>query len=64
LRQPWKGEAASCSAAPAYFDEVARRQEREAATLASLTGWDVNAIRAKMALPALPKSRWWEALWK
>ncbi len=64
LRQPWRGDAAACSAAPAYFEEVARRQEREASTLASLTGWDVNAIRAKMALAPQPKSRWWEALWK
>ena len=40
------------------------RQEREAPTLASLTGWDVNAIRARMALAPQPKSRWWEALWK
>ncbi len=64
LRQPWRGDAAACSAAPAYFEEVTRRQEREASTLASLTGWDVNAIRAKMALAPQPKSRWWEALWK
>ena len=64
LRQPWRGDPASCSAAPAYFEEVARRQEREATTLASLTGWDVDAIRAKMALAPQPKNRWWDALWK
>ena len=64
LRQPWRGEPASCNAAPAYFEEVARRQEREAATLASLTGWDVDAIRAKMALAPQPRNRWWDALWK
>ena len=64
LRHPWRGDPASCNAAPAYFEEVARRQEREAATLASLTGWDVDAIRAKMALAPLPKNRWWDALWK
>jgi hypothetical protein len=64
LRHPWTGDPASCSAAPAYFEEVARRQEREAATLASLTGWDVNAIRAKMALAPQPANRWWDVLWK
>jgi hypothetical protein len=64
LRQPWRGDTASCAGAPAYFDELARRQEREAATLASLTGWDVNAIRAKMALAPQPRDRWWDALWK
>ena len=64
LRHPWRGEATACAEAPAYFEDVARRQEREAATLASLTGWDVNAIRAKMALAPQPANRWWEALWK
>ena len=64
LRHPWTGEAGSCAAAPAYFEEVARRKEREAATLASLTGWDVNAIRAKMALAPLAANRWWDVLWK
>jgi len=64
LRHPWSGDPTSCSAAPVYFEEVARRQEREAATLASLTGWDVDAIRARMALAPQHRSRWWEALWK
>jgi len=64
LQQPWRGEAASCPAASAYLEEVVRRKEREAATLAALTGWDVNAIRSKMALAPQPKARWWDALWK
>jgi hypothetical protein len=64
LRHPWRGDASSCDAAPAYFDEVARRQEREATILASLTGWDVDAIRARMALAPRTPSRWWESLWK
>jgi hypothetical protein len=64
LRHPWRGDASACAEAPAYFEEVARRQEREAATLASLTGRDINDIRAKMALAPQPKNRWWDALWK
>jgi hypothetical protein len=64
LRHPWRGDVSSCDSAPAYFDEVARRQEREATTLASLTGWDIDAIRARMALAPQPASRWWDALWK
>jgi hypothetical protein len=64
LRHPWRGEATSCDGAPAYFDEVARRQEREATTLASLTGWNVDAIRARMALGTQPASLWWKSLWK
>jgi hypothetical protein len=64
LRHPWKGDPGSCAAAPAYFEELARRQEREATTLASLTGWDVNAVRAKIGLVSPTRSRWWETLWK
>ena len=64
LRHPWRGDASSCASAPAYFDEVARRQEREATTLASLTGWNVDAIRARMALGPQPASLWWRSLWK
>jgi hypothetical protein len=63
LRHPWRGDRNACADAPVYFDDVARREEREAATLASLTGRDINAIRARMAL-APQKNRWWEALWK
>ncbi len=64
LRHPWRGDAGACAAAAGYFEEVVRRQEREAATLASLTGRDINEIRAKMALAPQARSRWWEALWK
>jgi hypothetical protein len=64
LRHPWRGDTASRDAAAVYFDEVARRQQREATTLASLTGWDVDAIRARMALAPQTASHWWESLWK
>jgi hypothetical protein len=64
LRHPWAGEAAACEAAPRYFDEVAKRQEREAQTLASLTGWDLNQIRSRMNIAAAPRALWWERLWK
>jgi hypothetical protein len=64
LRHPWSGDAAACDAAPRYFEEVAKRQEREAQTLANLTGWDLNQIRARMNIAAAPKTMWWERLWK
>ena len=64
LRHPWRGERDACAVATAYFDDVGRRQEREAATLASLTGHDVNEIRARMSLPPQDGARWWESLWK
>jgi len=64
LRHAWRGDATSCSAAATYLEDLARRQEHEATTLASLTGWNVDAIRARMALAPLPANRWWDALWK
>ena len=63
LRHPWRGERSACADAAGYFEELAQRQEREAATLASLTGRDINTVRARMAL-APQRNRWWETLWK
>ena len=48
LRHPWKGEA-RCAAADAYRRDLVARQDKEAQTLAWLTGWDVNEIRRKAA---------------
>jgi hypothetical protein len=65
LRHPWTGEA-SCSAADSYRIELARRQEHEAQMLASLTGWDIAAIRAKVPnLPERPVQPvpWWRRVW-
>src|ERR1700694_1902672 len=64
LRHAWTGDPAACEAAPRYFDEVAKRQEREAQTLANLTGWGLNQIRARMSIAAAPGTMWWERLWK
>jgi hypothetical protein len=46
LRHPWKGRS-TCAAVSEYRRQLAERQEKEAQTLASLTGWDVNEIRRK-----------------
>jgi hypothetical protein len=64
LRQPWNGDVNACTEAKSYFDEVAKRQDREAQTLASLTGWDVNRIRSRMSLRPAPTALWWERLWR
>ncbi len=64
LRHPWAGTADACEAAKPYFAEVDARREREAQTLASLTGASLSDVRARMALPGKPASRWWESLWK
>ncbi len=62
LRHPWTGDESACAEAKPYFDSVRLRQEKEAETLAALTGTSVNAIRTRMSLA--PKTdKWWEALW-
>jgi hypothetical protein len=47
LRHPFKGEA-SCPAGEEYRRGLALRYEKEAATLAHLTGWDIDEIRRRM----------------
>lgn len=50
LRHPARFDLEDCpnrAHAARYLVELGRRQEREARTLATLTGWDVDAIRAK-----------------
>ena len=64
LRHPWQGDAESCAEAKSYFEEVARRQDREAQTLANLTTWDLNEIRGRMNVQAMPPPKWWERLWR
>jgi hypothetical protein len=64
LRHPWQGEANACPEAKTYLDAVARRQQLEAQTLANLTGWNLNAIRARMNIDAAPAPKWWEGLWR
>lgn len=67
LRHPWTGSD-SCSAAQSYRQQVLQRQEREAQTLATLTGWNINEIRRKMGMIASAVQdqpvKWWQGLWK
>jgi hypothetical protein len=64
LRHPWQGDAGACAEAQSYLDEVARRQEREAQTLANLTGWNLTEIRDRMNMRAVSTPKWWERLWR
>jgi hypothetical protein len=50
LRNTWNGEA-RCDAARQYKAELPRRFEKQAQTLANLTGWDLGWIRGRMNLP-------------
>jgi len=51
LRHPWKGDS-KCEAVDAYRRSLSERQEREAQTLAWLTGWNIDEIRKKAGATA------------
>jgi hypothetical protein len=63
LRHPFTGST-QCEAGRRYETALQQRQEQEAATLASLTGWDIATIRSKMKLGA-PKAekKWYQKIW-
>ena len=63
LRHPYKGPT-DCEAARGYYEQVARRQTKEAQVLADLTGWQLSSIKQKMPAQFSSKpSNWWNALW-
>jgi hypothetical protein len=69
MRHPFKGEM-KCEAGEQYQSQLPGRREVEAQTLASLTGWDVDDIRAEMEIPVQPlpdpdtkPTSWWKDLW-
>jgi hypothetical protein len=68
LRHPWTGSD-RCEEARTYRRELVKRQDQQAQTLASLTGWDVNRIRGKMSLKAGSAGTagddepWWKKIW-
>ena len=66
LQHAFDGEP-TCEMADQYFRSLPGRWEREAATLASLTGWDVNDVRDRMQLATWepPEKRpWWRRIWE
>ena len=63
VRHPFKG-GDSCGATEHYRASLIERQEREAKTLANLTGWDINDIRAQIpGLPTPSDDPWWKKIW-
>lgn len=65
LRHAWTG-ADSCAAATTYRQQLRERHEREAQTLASLTGWDIEDIRQTMHIASRPvgdEKKWYQRLW-
>jgi len=62
LRHAWTGRP-SCAEARDYLAGLPARYEREARTLAGLTGWDIGAIREEMARAGTPPGEpgpWWK----
>jgi hypothetical protein len=63
LRHPWSGDA-KCDEADEYRRQLYERHQNEARELASLTGWDLQEIVAKMELEPPPAEQpWWKRLW-
>ena len=66
IRHAWQGPA-RCQAAKHYFSrDLPRRLEGEAATLASITGWDISEIRSRMGTvegTASDPQPWWRSIW-
>lgn len=63
MRHPYKGEA-DCPAGRRYQRSLPARFEKEAQTLAKLTGWNMQDIRQKMNFQTPRPEPWWKRLWK
>jgi hypothetical protein len=77
LRHPWRGDYKECKAAGEYANTLVERWDTEAESLARLTGWSIDDIRAKMAeggysaaalkgvdlAPSPERKSWWQRLW-
>ena len=67
IRHPWTGDD-DCPAVEAYRAQLRQRREKEARTLAALTGWNLDDIRGRMGV-ATDWSReeenltWYQRLW-
>jgi hypothetical protein len=65
MRHAFKGEA-TCEAGKEYKRSLPKRFEREAQTLAKLTGWDIQDIRRKIGVTATtsPNTPFWRNIWR
>lgn len=66
IRHPFTAKT-SCNAEQ-YHAQVKERQEREAQTLADLTGWDIDVIRQRIPFMVAAETdtddrNWWQRLW-
>ena len=69
LRHAWDGDD-TCETAREYRRGLRQRWEREAATLASLTGWEISEIRQRMSengtfeVAVDDPEPWWKRIWR
>lgn len=65
LRHPFDGKA-TCEEGRKYMTELPKRKEKDAQTLANLTGWDINQIRKKMGMNQKSAEKkeesWWDKI--
>ncbi len=62
LRHPFQGDL-SCQAGQQYARSLASRFEKEAQTLAKLTGWNINDIRRKLPVTQTQTRPFWRNIW-
>ena len=68
IRHEWKG-GEDCPGAEAYRASLRERRQKQAETLADLTGWPISDLRRRMGVDgewsvASDRQRWWERMWK
>ena len=69
MRHPFTGPLA-CDGGKQYAQDYGKRREKEAETLARLTGWGLDDVHKKMGPSPVaepgpkPGSEWWRDLWK
>ncbi len=62
IRHPFEGDI-TCKVGKEYQQSVRDRQEREAKTLANLTGWKIAEIRDRIEFVEAELMPWWENIW-
>lgn len=64
LQHAWNGSPDACPEARNYFENLNKRREHEAETLADLTGWNLEDVVKKAGLtPGSQPKPWWQGMW-
>src|SRR4029450_3319837 len=64
IRHPYKGQE-TCPEMTNYLRELTPPQDKQAQTLADLTGWSLASIQSRMpAVTAPAQAKWYQQIWK